>query len=111
MQSPYSLLHGLVLLHSFVQDPQAQQTSYTKVQGPHDLYHKTGTQSSARPRGQASQFSPGPVWSAKPVKWSMAPGAWGPARGQKTIREPLTKEDNWAFSIFEKIGWNQVMLH
>ena len=80
-------------------------------QGSHDLYHKTGTQPSAKPRGQASQFSPGPVWSPKPVKWSMALGAWGPERGQKTIRESLTKEDNWAFSIFEEIGWNQVMLH
>ena len=73
-------------------------------QGSHDLYHKTGTQPSAKPGGQASQFSPGPVWSPTPVKWSMALGAWEPERGQKTIREPLTKEDSWVVSVFEEIG-------
>lgn len=55
--------------------PASPTDKLHQSQGSHDLYHKTGTQPSAKPRGQASQFSPGPVWSPKPVKWSMALGA------------------------------------
>lgn len=61
--------------------------------------------------GGRASGSAGANTETEPVTQPTVPGTWGPKRGQKTMREPLTEQDSWAFSVFEKTGQNQVMLH
>lgn len=84
------------MLQALCRTHAVQQTNYTQSQGSHDPHHKTGTQPSAKPRTDISvQSRTTFVWVLS--QWS---GPW-PQRpeGQKgvqTIKESLTKEDNWA---------------
>ena len=71
--------------------PTSPTDKLYQSQGSHDLYHKTGTQPSAKPRGQASQFSPEPIWSPKPVKWSMAFGSLGARKRPEDHQRAINK--------------------